>query len=159
MNNYFDAFISYERADSKAFATKLHARLLEEGFKVWKDKVRFCSDESDRSYESGSSSFLISSPRYSSTNFSAAAGLILQKAERYTQDAFAQLEAIWQQRLSYLSTHQLSLETPGKNAITKQISTPTQTVHLERFGSAISGQFSKLRLTQSIPTSLFSLIF
>ena len=31
---------------------------------------------------------------------------ILQEAERYTKEAFAQLEAIWQQRLSYLSTHQ-----------------------------------------------------
>ena len=31
---------------------------------------------------------------------------ILQEASRYTQDAFAQLEAIWQQRYSYLSTHQ-----------------------------------------------------
>ncbi len=38
MNNLFDAFISYGRADSKAFATKLHARLLEEGFKVWFDQ-------------------------------------------------------------------------------------------------------------------------
>ena len=31
---------------------------------------------------------------------------ILQEASRYTQDVFAQLEAIWQQRLSYLSSHQ-----------------------------------------------------
>ncbi|HEY9296280.1 MAG TPA: toll/interleukin-1 receptor domain-containing protein, partial [Phormidium sp.] len=38
MNNLFDAFISYGRADSKAFATKLQARLLEEGLKVWFDQ-------------------------------------------------------------------------------------------------------------------------
>ncbi|HEY9830712.1 MAG TPA: toll/interleukin-1 receptor domain-containing protein [Stenomitos sp.] len=38
MNNFFDAFISYGRADSKAFATKLHARLLELEFRVWFDQ-------------------------------------------------------------------------------------------------------------------------
>ncbi len=38
MNNAFDAFISYGRADSKAFATKLHARLMEQGLKVWFDQ-------------------------------------------------------------------------------------------------------------------------
>ncbi len=38
MKNLFDAFISYGRADSKAFATKLHARLLEQGLKVWFDQ-------------------------------------------------------------------------------------------------------------------------
>jgi WD40 repeat protein len=38
MKKFCDAFISYGRADSKAFATKLHARLLEEGFKVWFDQ-------------------------------------------------------------------------------------------------------------------------
>jgi hypothetical protein len=38
MNNLCDAFISYGRADSKSFATKLHARLVEEGLKVWFDQ-------------------------------------------------------------------------------------------------------------------------
>ncbi|HEY9599708.1 MAG TPA: toll/interleukin-1 receptor domain-containing protein, partial [Cyanophyceae cyanobacterium] len=38
MNKFCDAFISYGRADSKAFATKLHSRLLEEGFEVWFDQ-------------------------------------------------------------------------------------------------------------------------
>jgi hypothetical protein len=38
MNSFCDAFISYGRADSKAFATKLHTRLLEQGFKVWFDQ-------------------------------------------------------------------------------------------------------------------------
>jgi WD40 repeat protein len=38
MRNLFDAFISYGRADSKAFATKLHSRLLEESLKVWFDQ-------------------------------------------------------------------------------------------------------------------------
>jgi WD40 repeat protein len=38
MNNLFDAFISYGRADSKAFATKVHTRLLDEGLKVWFDQ-------------------------------------------------------------------------------------------------------------------------
>ncbi|NEP12331.1 MAG: toll/interleukin-1 receptor domain-containing protein, partial [Symploca sp. SIO2C1] len=33
----FDAFISYGRADSKAFATKLQAHLDEQGFKIWFD--------------------------------------------------------------------------------------------------------------------------
>ncbi|NES19704.1 MAG: TIR domain-containing protein [Symploca sp. SIO3E6] len=33
----FDAFISYGRADSKAFATKLQTRLAEQGFHVWFD--------------------------------------------------------------------------------------------------------------------------
>ncbi|NER51795.1 MAG: TIR domain-containing protein, partial [Symploca sp. SIO1A3] len=37
MTNFFDAFISYGRADSKAFAQKLQARLQEQGFKVWFD--------------------------------------------------------------------------------------------------------------------------
>ena len=38
MSNFFDAFISYGRADSKAFATKLYERLSEQGLKVWFDK-------------------------------------------------------------------------------------------------------------------------
>ncbi|HEY9727180.1 MAG TPA: TIR domain-containing protein [Chroococcales cyanobacterium] len=38
MNNLFDAFISYGRADSKAFASQLYARLLDKGFKVWFDQ-------------------------------------------------------------------------------------------------------------------------
>ncbi|MDF5732661.1 MAG: TIR domain-containing protein [Rhizonema sp. PD38] len=38
MINYQDAFISYGRADSKAFATHLHARLLEKGRKIWFDQ-------------------------------------------------------------------------------------------------------------------------
>ncbi len=35
MKNLFDAFISYGRADSKAFATNLHKRLTEQGLKVF----------------------------------------------------------------------------------------------------------------------------
>jgi WD40 repeat protein len=38
MTTFFDAFISYGRADSKAFATQLHARLVEAGLKVWFDQ-------------------------------------------------------------------------------------------------------------------------
>ncbi|NER26332.1 MAG: TIR domain-containing protein [Symploca sp. SIO1C4] len=38
MPNLFDAFISYGRADSKAFATNLHHRLLEAGLKIWFDQ-------------------------------------------------------------------------------------------------------------------------
>ena len=38
MPNLFDAFISYGRADSKAFATKLHGHLLEAGLKIWFDQ-------------------------------------------------------------------------------------------------------------------------
>src|SRR4028119_809843 len=38
MNKLFDAFISYGRADSKAFATQLHSRLLEESLRVWFDQ-------------------------------------------------------------------------------------------------------------------------
>ncbi|MFB2837050.1 TIR domain-containing protein [Floridanema evergladense] len=38
MNNFCDAFISYGRADSKAFATKLHARLIEQGLRIWFDQ-------------------------------------------------------------------------------------------------------------------------
>ena len=37
MSQLFDAFISYGRADSKAFATKLQACLHKQGFKVWFD--------------------------------------------------------------------------------------------------------------------------
>ncbi|MBD2451746.1 TIR domain-containing protein [Nostoc sp. FACHB-152] len=37
MTKFCDAFISYGRADSKAFATKLQARLVEQGLKVWFD--------------------------------------------------------------------------------------------------------------------------
>ncbi len=38
ITNLFDSFISYGRADSKALATKLHVRLLEQGLKVWFDQ-------------------------------------------------------------------------------------------------------------------------
>ncbi len=38
MNNFFDAFISYGRADSLNFATKLYERLTQEGLKVWFDQ-------------------------------------------------------------------------------------------------------------------------
>ncbi|HEY9651771.1 MAG TPA: toll/interleukin-1 receptor domain-containing protein, partial [Coleofasciculaceae cyanobacterium] len=38
MNSFFDAFISYGRADSKAFAIKLHECLVEHGLKVWFDQ-------------------------------------------------------------------------------------------------------------------------
>ncbi|NEO32503.1 MAG: TIR domain-containing protein [Symploca sp. SIO3C6] len=38
MTAFFDAFISYGRADSKALATKLHRRLLEAGLKIWFDQ-------------------------------------------------------------------------------------------------------------------------
>ena len=38
MNKFCHAFVSYGRADSKAFATKLHERLLKEGLKVWFDQ-------------------------------------------------------------------------------------------------------------------------
>jgi hypothetical protein len=38
MSNFFDAFISEDRANSKAFATKLHARLLKQGLRVWFDQ-------------------------------------------------------------------------------------------------------------------------
>lgn len=38
MKGFFDAFISYGRADSKAFATRLHDRLLKAGLKIWFDQ-------------------------------------------------------------------------------------------------------------------------
>ncbi|MGK7880471.1 MAG: TIR domain-containing protein [Crocosphaera sp.] len=38
MQKTFDAFISYGRADSKAFATKLYQQLTAQGFKVWFDQ-------------------------------------------------------------------------------------------------------------------------
>ncbi|MEQ9001772.1 MAG: TIR domain-containing protein [Coleofasciculus sp. B1-GNL1-01] len=38
MNKFCHTFISYGRADSKAFATKLHKRLLKQGLKVWFDQ-------------------------------------------------------------------------------------------------------------------------
>lgn len=38
MKNFFDIFISYGRADSKAFATKLYNKLVEQGLKVWFDQ-------------------------------------------------------------------------------------------------------------------------
>jgi WD40 repeat protein len=38
MENLFDAFISYGRADSLAFGKILYARLLEVGFKIWFDQ-------------------------------------------------------------------------------------------------------------------------
>lgn len=38
MNQLFDVFISYGRADSLDFAIKLHARLVEQGLNVWFDK-------------------------------------------------------------------------------------------------------------------------
>ncbi|NES99106.1 MAG: TIR domain-containing protein [Sphaerospermopsis sp. SIO1G1] len=37
MTQFFDAFISYGRADSKDFATKLQANLNEKGFRIWFD--------------------------------------------------------------------------------------------------------------------------
>jgi hypothetical protein len=38
MNNLFDAFISYGRADSLAFGRKLYEQLLKVGFKIWFDQ-------------------------------------------------------------------------------------------------------------------------
>lgn len=38
MNSFRNAFISYGRADSKAFATKLHQRLVEAGMEIWFDQ-------------------------------------------------------------------------------------------------------------------------
>lgn len=38
MNQFYDLFISYGRIDSKAFATELHRRLTEEGYRVWFDQ-------------------------------------------------------------------------------------------------------------------------
>jgi CHASE2 domain-containing sensor protein len=38
MNNFYNAFISYGRADSKTFATNLYQRLSEQGLKVWFDQ-------------------------------------------------------------------------------------------------------------------------
>ena len=38
MNGFHDAFISYGRADSKGFATRLHEHLLKAGLKVWFDQ-------------------------------------------------------------------------------------------------------------------------
>jgi hypothetical protein len=38
MNNLFDAFISYGRADSLAFGRKLYERLLKVGFNIWFDQ-------------------------------------------------------------------------------------------------------------------------
>ncbi|MGV2389528.1 MAG UNVERIFIED_CONTAM: toll/interleukin-1 receptor domain-containing protein [Microcystis novacekii LVE1205-3] len=38
MKNFFDVFISYGRADSKAFASKLHQRLAAQGLNVWFDQ-------------------------------------------------------------------------------------------------------------------------
>jgi len=37
-SNFFDAFISYGRADSKAFATKLYEKLTTQGLKIWFDQ-------------------------------------------------------------------------------------------------------------------------
>ncbi|MBW4520223.1 MAG: TIR domain-containing protein [Scytolyngbya sp. HA4215-MV1] len=37
-NPFYDAFISYGRADSKSFATRLYQRLLEQGLSVWFDQ-------------------------------------------------------------------------------------------------------------------------
>ncbi|MGK7876766.1 MAG: toll/interleukin-1 receptor domain-containing protein, partial [Xenococcaceae cyanobacterium] len=38
LNNFYDAFISYGRADSKPFAIKLHERLTAQGLNVWFDQ-------------------------------------------------------------------------------------------------------------------------
>ncbi|NET06178.1 MAG: TIR domain-containing protein [Symploca sp. SIO2B6] len=38
MKSFFDTFISYGRRDSKAFATKLHHRLIQWGLRVWFDQ-------------------------------------------------------------------------------------------------------------------------
>ncbi|MDJ0510131.1 MAG: TIR domain-containing protein [Crocosphaera sp.] len=38
MEKFFDAFISYGRADSKAFATKLYEKLTAQGFNIWFDQ-------------------------------------------------------------------------------------------------------------------------
>lgn len=38
MPEFYDAFISYGRADSKAFATKLYERLTAQGYEVWFDQ-------------------------------------------------------------------------------------------------------------------------
>ena len=38
MNNFFDVFISYGRADSKNFAIELNQKLTEQGLNVWFDQ-------------------------------------------------------------------------------------------------------------------------
>ncbi|WP_287308818.1 toll/interleukin-1 receptor domain-containing protein [Okeania sp. SIO1H2] len=38
MSEYYNAFISYGRADSKSFATKLYEKLTENGLKIWFDQ-------------------------------------------------------------------------------------------------------------------------
>ncbi|NEQ41804.1 MAG: toll/interleukin-1 receptor domain-containing protein, partial [Okeania sp. SIO3I5] len=38
MSEYYNAFISYGRADSKFFATKLYEKLTENGLKIWFDQ-------------------------------------------------------------------------------------------------------------------------
>lgn len=38
MNQFYDAFISYGRIDSKGFATELHQRLTEQGYRIWFDQ-------------------------------------------------------------------------------------------------------------------------
>ncbi len=38
MTEFFDAFISYGRADSKAFATRLYKSLLDKGYRIWFDQ-------------------------------------------------------------------------------------------------------------------------
>ena len=42
MTIFQDAFISYGRADSKAFATQLNQRLIAEGLTVWFDFKDIC---------------------------------------------------------------------------------------------------------------------
>ncbi|MGK7872332.1 MAG: toll/interleukin-1 receptor domain-containing protein, partial [Xenococcaceae cyanobacterium] len=38
VSGFFDVFISYGRADSKPFATKLNERLIAQGLNVWFDQ-------------------------------------------------------------------------------------------------------------------------
>lgn len=56
MNTLYDAFISYGRADSKAFANRLYNSLMEQGFNVWFDQndipqaIKFQSHRLEKSH-------------------------------------------------------------------------------------------------------------
>ncbi|NET36142.1 MAG: TIR domain-containing protein, partial [Cyanothece sp. SIO1E1] len=74
MHSYQDAFISYGRADSKAFATKLYERLTTQGLKVWFDAEDIplgvdYQNQIDRDIEQTHNFLFIMSPHAVNSNY------------------------------------------------------------------------------------------
>jgi CHASE2 domain-containing sensor protein len=106
MNNFQDAFISYGRADSKAFATKLYDRLKEQKLDIWFDQndiplgVDFQKQIDDGIETSDNFLFIIAPHSINSPYCGKEIDLALQRNKRIIPLLHVEqiTEEIWQQR-------------------------------------------------------------